>query len=45
MKLFMEMTKTQILAFAPKSGAPVLTQEEFLSAFGPYSPPSADDFA
>lgn len=45
MELFMDMVTGQIQAFGPEGGSPVLTQEEFLVAFGPYSPPSADDFA
>ncbi|MBJ7354748.1 MAG: TetR/AcrR family transcriptional regulator [Thermoleophilaceae bacterium] len=45
MELFMNMVRSQILAFAPPEGAPVLNHEEFLTAFGPYSPPSAEDFA
>jgi AcrR family transcriptional regulator len=44
MELFMEMVTSRITAFSPASGAPVLTQEQFLAAFGPYAPPTADDF-
>lgn len=45
MELYMDMAVSQIQKFGPKEGSPVLTQQEFLAAFGPYSPPSAEDFA
>jgi AcrR family transcriptional regulator len=45
MNLFMEMATDQISRFGPAGGPPVLTQEEFLAAFGPYAPPTADDFS
>ena len=45
MKLFMEMAVERIQKFGPEGGSPVLTQSEFLSAFGRYAPPSAEDFA
>jgi len=45
MELFMAMAVDQIQKFGPEGGPPVLSQQEFLEAFGPYSPPSAEDFA
>jgi AcrR family transcriptional regulator len=45
MELFMDMASGKINDFAPDGGPPTLSAEEFLVAFGPYAPPSAEDFA